>query len=63
MVEQWNGIIFKTNNKMKNLNEIKSRLVDRGSFDLSSDKEFSELTRQEQNSVRDYVRFYLLMES
>ena len=48
---------------MKNLNEIKSRLVDRGSFDLSSDKEFSELTRQEQDSVRNYVRFYLLMES
>jgi hypothetical protein len=48
---------------MRNLNEIKSRLVDRGSFDLSSDAEFQTLTRQEQNSVRDYVRFYLLMES
>jgi hypothetical protein len=48
---------------MKNLNEIKSRLVDRGSFDLTLDQEFSGLTREEQNSVRDYVRFYLLMES
>jgi|GWRWMinimDraft_12_1066020.scaffolds.fasta_scaffold45762_4 hypothetical protein len=48
---------------MKNLNEIKSRLVDRGSFDLTSDQEFSELTREEQTKVRDYVRFYLLMES
>ena len=48
---------------MRNLNEIKSRLVDRGSFDLSSDPEFQTLTRQEQNEVRDYVRFYLLMES
>ena len=48
---------------MKNLNEIKSRLIKRGSFDLSSDPEFQTLTRTEQNEVRDYVRFYLLMES
>ena len=48
---------------MRNLNEIKNRLASRGSFDLSSDAEFQTLTRNEQNSVRDYVRFYLLMES
>jgi hypothetical protein len=48
---------------MKNLNEIKSRLIRRGSFDLSSDPEFSTLSRKEQDEVRTYVRFYLLQES
>ena len=48
--------------KMKNLNEIKNRLLSRGSFDLSSDPEFQTLTKEEQTSVRNYVRFNLLME-
>jgi hypothetical protein len=46
---------------MKNLNEITWRLVERGSFDLSSDAEFSALSRSEQIIVRRHVRFELLM--
>lgn len=47
---------------MKDLYQIEERLTNRGSFDLSSDKEFSQLTRSEQITVRRRVRFNLLME-
>lgn len=46
---------------MKHLEEITWRLVERGSFDLSSDAEFSALSRSEQIIVRRHVRFELLM--
>jgi hypothetical protein len=49
---------MKTN---KELHDIAWRLIDRGSFELNSDKEFSELTRSEQITVRRHVRFELLM--
>ena len=46
---------------MKHLEEITWRLVERGSFDLSSDAEFNALSRSEQIVVRRHVRFELLM--
>ena len=46
---------------MKHLEEITWRLVERGSFDLSSDAEFNALSRSEQITVRRHVRFELLM--
>lgn len=45
------------------LQELISRLTDRGSFDLNSDTEFSALSRVDQISVRMAVRNNLLMES
>ena len=46
---------------MKHLDKITWRLIDRGSFDLNSDKEFNELPSNEQAIVRRHVRFELLM--
>jgi hypothetical protein len=45
------------------LQELINRLIERGSFDLNSDAEFSALNRADQISVRMAVRFNLLMES
>jgi hypothetical protein len=46
---------------MKHLDKIAWRLIDRGSFNLNSDKEFNELPSNEQDIVRRHVRFELLM--
>ena len=45
------------------LQELTTRLIKRGSFDLNSDAEFKALSRADQDSVRRIVRFNLLMES
>jgi hypothetical protein len=46
-----------------NTQEIITRLIERGSFDLNSDAEFNSLPRKDQDRVRMIVRFNLLQES
>ena len=45
------------------LQELITRLIQRGSFDLNSDAEFNALPRQDKDRVRVVVRFNLLQES
>ena len=46
-----------------NTQELITRLINRGSFDLDSDAEFNALPREDKNRVRAIVRFNLLQES
>jgi hypothetical protein len=46
-----------------NTQEIITRLIERGSFDLNSDAEFMALPRKDKDRVRMIVRFNLLQES
>jgi hypothetical protein len=46
-----------------NTQEIITRLIERGSFDLNSDAEFNALPRKDKDHVRMIVRFNLLQES
>jgi hypothetical protein len=46
-----------------NTQEIITRLIERGSFDLNSDAEFNALPRKDKDRVRMIVRFNLLQES
>lgn len=45
------------------LQELITRLIKRGSFDLLSDAEFKSLDRTDQMTVRNKVTFTLLQES
>lgn len=46
---------------MNKLDNIAWRLIEKGSFSISEDPEFKQLTKSEQDKVRRHVRFELLM--